>query len=152
MKDSKASPGKSRLSGAFTPTGKRWKQPGIHHRCQGAVAASLLLWTFAAPAAATGPASSASVGISVSIAPSFRLASSGPTLQPSTGRAAGASYCIATNGKPLSLPILLVQASGSQPAETANPLPWCDDGIGRQPDQRVAENPRDFRLLIIRPE
>lgn len=143
MKSARSIRRASSVSGAFTATAKIGSQ-SRHARWVVAVAAALL----AAPIAAhpqTGSTSSASVGISVSVAPSFRLMSNEPAAQHE------ADYCIATNGQQLTLPILLVDANGSQQAtDPASALPWCGVGQGKFRDD--AKRPRPPGILIVRPE
>jgi len=149
-----ASRRKSGLSGAFTPIGKRQKAPRVLDAGPSIAAASLLFLALAEPAAANpriGPTSSASVEISVSVAPSFKLASSASARQ----ELKTATYCIATNGEQMALPVLLVQANSGEAldpsAGTANPLPWCNAN-GRPHDQAYAEDRMRRGLLLIRPE
>ena len=141
------------LSDTFTPKGKRGTLPWIPNTGLGAAASFLVLLTSTTPAAANtevGSTSSASVGISVSVVPSFRLASTEPLLDKSINPA---GYCIATNGEPMTLPVLLVQANDGKVSDrSANQLPWCDAGTGRQQDQTDANYRKPLRLLIIRPE
>jgi hypothetical protein len=143
MKSSKSIRRKSSVSGPFTPTGKRGSRP---RRARWIAAAIGFL--LAAPLAAhpqTGSTSSASVGISVSVAPSFKLKPSEEAAQN------GAGYCIATNGEHLSLPVLLVDPSGGQQsAGAASALPWCGAGQAELRDDATTLKPAG--LLIIRPE
>jgi hypothetical protein len=145
MKGAKSIRRKSGVSGPFTPKGKRKMASGTRAQWVAAVACSLL----SAPVAAqpqTGSTSSASVGISVSVAPSFKLMPDGPTVKNDAG------YCIATNGEQMTLPVLLVEASGgAQAAGVSNPLPWCDAGHAASQDDD-AKTRKPAVTLIIRPE
>jgi hypothetical protein len=147
-----ASRNKPGLSGAFTSRGKRGASTWFKGAWPGA-AAFLLFLTLATPAAADpqlGPTSSASVGISVSVAPGFRLA---PTISMLEETNISAAYCIATNGAPTALPILLVQPNdGDAGDRPANRLPWCEAGKDPPQGQARAEVSSPAKLLIIRPE
>jgi hypothetical protein len=115
------------LSGAFTLAGKCRARPGHGAACLAAAAAALLA---AAPAraaardASIGPTSSASVEIRVSVAPGFGLKRfDGPF------STAGGGICIATNGQPTLLPVMLIMDPGAvDPAAERHPLAWCHPG------------------------
>jgi hypothetical protein len=140
------------LFGAYTARGRRGSSPCAPGAWQ-AAAASLLLVAMAVPAAANpriGPTSSASVEISVSVAPSFKLASREPLLGDSKKPA---NYCIATNGEPMALPVLLIQMDdGSGRDQAANPLSWCEAGKDLSQNQAHAHDRERNGPLFIRPE
>jgi len=156
MTDDKASRSQSGISGAFTQNGNRGNPPRAQHVWPGVAAASLLLlFAVAQPAAAhppIGPTSSASVEISVSVAPSFKLASNASASQ----EPKAAPYCIATNGEQMALPILLVPASNSEARDSsggnANPLGWCGRDDGLQVSQARTGDGMPAGLVLIRPE
>ena len=140
------------FSGMFTAKGKRGTSRWIQGAWPSAADSFLLLLTLTMPAAAktqVGSTSSESVGISVSVVPSFTLASSEPldkSINP-------ASYCIAINGQPMALPVLLVQANdGNANDRSADPLPRCEAGKGGPLHQTHVNDRERLRLLIIRPE
>lgn len=126
-------------------------------------AAALLLLALADPAAAraphSGPTSSGTVNISVSVAPKYELKAGGPAIHAlPPGASASGTFCIATNGQPTVLPVLLVSASagpagaGRTAAETSVPLAWCDPDGGTPPAGRLGMGGEPPALLIIRPE
>jgi hypothetical protein len=109
-----------------------------------------LLLTGPAPARAEiGPTSSASVGIQISVAPKFGLASRPQAMASGfSGR-----YCIDTNGERMALPILLIQSSPGQSREASEPLPWCrPEGSAAVGNAERDAGDRVSSLLIIRPE
>ena len=155
MTNDKANRPKSGIAGAFTQNGKRGNPPCAQHVWPGFAAASLLLFAVAQPAAANPPigqTSSASVEISVSVAPSFRLASNASADQ----EPKAASYCIASNGEQMALPILLVPANDNEVRDSsganANPLGWCGRDNGPLVGQARTEDRTPAGLVLIRPE
>ena len=154
MTHDKASRSQFGIAGAFTQNGKCGKLP-VQDVWPAAAATSLLLFAIAQPAAANppiGPTSSASVEISLSVAPSFRLASNASAGQ----ERKAAPYCIATNGEQMALPIMLVPANDSEARDSsggnANPLGWCGRDDGAQVSQARTEDRTRAGLVLIRPE
>lgn len=129
-----SSSGQPCCSGEFTFPGK-W-----------GAAVLVLAFGLAGPAAArpqSGPTSSVSVGISISVAPQYELKASAP-MTPVQDNSDPTHFCLATNGRPTTLPVRLVgPASGSDRA-IAEQLDWCGSsdgatrGIGGAKDGRLA--------------
>lgn len=115
------------------------------------VAFVALLLTGPAPARAEiGPTSSASVDIHVSVAPKFGLR---VNTRQAKDTAASGRYCIETNGKPVALPILLIQSGAGQSADTGQLLPWCgSESSVAGGNSEPSAGGRAPRLFIIRPE
>lgn len=151
--------GQSLFFGELTLCGKRSRAPnrwGIGAR---QIGLCLLIVGLAGPAPARpeiGPTSSVSLKISLSVAPRYGLGAGKPQLKASTlAPGAVASSCLATNGGPITLPVMLVWSSetsvdmlGGEEVEV--PLAPCkaDDGLfeGR------FDAPAQTRPLIVRPE
>jgi hypothetical protein len=133
------------LAGAFTLAGKR--RAKRHHvaACLAAAAASLMLPSpgrAAARAASVGPTSSASVEIRVSVAPQYRLKS-----VPASSSTAVRGLCIASNGPPTLLPVMLIsEADAGNAVADRHQFAWCDAG-SEGIEAGTAE-----RALIIYPE
>lgn len=110
------------------------------------------------PAAASGdiaPTSSTSVNISVSVAPTYGLGGRRPAQ--ARGGPGPARLCMASNGPPTLLPIMLVRSGPGGSTEAAQPLAWCGSAGGaaeqvEQVEQGAAGAPGASALLIIRPE
>jgi hypothetical protein len=149
------------LSVLFTLWGKAGPRPhGIAATM--AKTAALLLILAPVPAMARsemGQTSSATIGISLSIAPKFGLGI--PRLQtPILEHAAAGpgALCMATNGRPTLLPILLVRSpagkamAGNAEKESAQPLGWCASGSDIDAPRAGGEWKGLSRLLIVRPE
>lgn len=142
MKTTKSIRRKSSVSGPFTPTGKRGNRP---RRARWIAAAGSLLAVPLAAQPQSGSTSSASVGISVSVAPSFKLK---PSEEPTKN---GDGYCIDTNGEQLFLPVVLVDPGrGQQSTRAAEALSWC--GADRAAPGDQGKTPATTGLRIIRPE
>ena len=144
MKSDRSTRRRTSLSGPFTARVKRRRRS---RRAPWAAAA--LASILAAPVAAQpqiGSSSSASIGISVSVAPSFGLMPDGPGARDESG------YCLATNGEQMTLPVQLVETSSSeQEAEAIKTLAWCDDTRAERRGD-VAKPKRAGIIIIIRPE
>jgi hypothetical protein len=146
--------GQARLSGLFAFSG-RWRTP-LHVRARAIslspVFVTLILATPAAARPEMGPSSSASIGISVSVAPNYGLKAERSGLH-ELSSASGGRFCIATNGRPSALPVALVRSSSRQSSEASEELPWCQPGrdLTERNEERGAGS-RNFTLLLIRPE
>lgn len=146
---------KSWLSGEFTVAGK-CRRLFVTPPAAASVALVLLL-AFADPAMARsqiGPTSSASVSISVSVAPKIGLGTLAPPVDATVGPS---SFCLTTNGRPMALPIMLVWTP-EQPTlaregqERVEQLRTCNVGGGPvQGADRRGESLAP-RLFIVRPE
>ena len=129
----------SQISGGFTFPAKR--------RVIGFCLLLLAGPSLARPEA--GPTSQASIDISVSVAPEYRLEASEPT---ALGWDWATSFCLATNGSPSILPVKIVRPHSGSDRESAEELGWCRSGgrlsgAGIEPDKA-----RGLGLLMIRPE
>jgi len=143
----------------FTLCGKAGAR---RHRIAGEAAAVLLLMLTPVPAMARsqmGPTSSATVGISLSIAPKYGLrVSSLQTPVPKLSTAGSGGLCMATNGQPTLLPILLVRSRAGKSVaehagkESAEPLGWCASGSKIDAPIASGEWKGMSGPLIIRPE
>lgn len=136
--------GRSGRKGKFTLSGKR-----------GAVAVLLALsapTVLEAAQPGIGPTSSARVGISVSVAAKFGLA----TVRRQAGTAGAreaASYCVESNGRPALLPILLVRPDQEKGEEAFGQLMTCDRASGQLGQESPpGTDARVQGLLIVRPE
>lgn len=122
--------------------------------CLGRASIVFLAPALAGPAAASSeiaPTSSASANISVSVAPTYGLRNDGSPVQAHAG-AGQAPLCMATNGQPMLLPILLIQSDTGPSMETIRRIPWC--GPGRADAELVAKPGAGgpSTLIIVRPE
>lgn len=136
------------FSSEFTFSGKGSPPPCLLTRIAGA---SLLFFglALAGPAAADpgiGPTSSASVGISVSVAPRYGLASGGSSTQSHQAATPG-SYCIATNLSLAGLPVFVVR-SGPDQREAVERLAGCEPGNSAV----LRDAAQGLELLMVRPE
>src|SRR5688572_27152010 len=154
---------KSRLSSKFTLRGR---SNGPLRQFPGRLPAGsmlLMVCALSAPAIASpdiGPTSSANVGISLSVAPNFRLGAAAPAMRANgAGEAGPGRLCIASNSKPTLLPVMLLRLpmdglSVSQAArERTDQLHRCDGagaGLPEVPQRSdIGEAPT---LLIVSPE
>ena len=144
--------GKSFSSGEFTFSGKGPSAAGISAPIarSGIILFGLLLAWPAAADPGIGPTSSASVGISISVAPQFRLGTGGWPRHVDRIATSG-GFCIATNSRPAALPVLLVRSGPSQP-ETIEKLPECDLGGRAVTPVAVRRSGTSLELFILRPE
>ncbi|HET9398779.1 MAG TPA: hypothetical protein VFO45_08180 [Sphingomicrobium sp.] len=150
------------LPAKFTLPGKRWAKPLTTAGLGRGAAVAVLLVALTDPAIAhndTRPASSASVAITLTVAPTYELKAGGPSIQAArTGAAGGEDLCIATNSEQPSLPVLLVrrpageQGTAGGDAERSAPLPWCGPGGGGLSFRQFANEGEQPGLLLIRPE
>jgi hypothetical protein len=149
---------KSRLAGGFTLAGKRRASASARVGTW-SVGAYLMLVALGAPAAAfpnMGPTSSASVGISVSVAPKYGLRANELGIRALEDGTAG--LCMATNGPPIDLPVRLVRqtadvsSAGWMAKGAADELHWCLAG-GRAIESMAPGNDGEgTSLLIVLPE
>lgn len=126
------------------------------------LAAACLVSSLASPIAAkapveTGPTASASIGISVSVAHRYGLAvgEHGSDLnQPGRGR-----YCLASNGKEIGLPVMLISVPEGQRNE--HRLPSVEQAVQLAPCESTRrplesavsfDGPAGIREVIIRPD
>jgi hypothetical protein len=137
--------GRLSLARAFTLAGKRRAKPHYVAACLAAATASLMLPSAgraAARAASVGPTSSASVEIRVSVAPQYRLNSVA-----ASSSTAVRGLCIASNGPPMLLPVMLVlEPEAGKAVADRHQLAWCDAG------SKAIEVVTAERALIIYPE
>ena len=159
MRNGGSTGGKSCLSGLFTLRGKpRTVARGEPSRLK-AIGAAFLLAS-AEPAAARpqiGPTSSTSIRISLSVAPQYRLATDDPSLRTLGLAGEGGRSCLATNGQPTVLPVLLVRMNaaqtGSAPTnEPAERITWCESDNEARPTAGRAVDRGQSGPLMIRPE
>jgi hypothetical protein len=142
------------------PGNWRAKLPLSARRRAGAAVATLLV-ALVDPAAARNdaqPASSASIAITLSVAPAYELKVSEPAIQAARpGAPDPDGLCLATNSERLSLPVLLVRPStvelGTEGGleESSVPLPWCGSG-GGSAFEHLAKASDPPELLLIRAE
>lgn len=151
---------RSIASGAFTLFGNRSYPTRFGLACSALLTLTLTL-TLVAPAAAAaerpqrGPTSSASVKISLSVAPRYGLKRTSAAVGRQLAGAAGpGTLCISTNGPQTLLPVMLVRSAtgddGSpQSGDETDRLAWCglDGGALENAPDRI-----NGGSLIIRPE
>lgn len=153
---------KSCVSETFTISGKP-RTPHLTGARRGRTSSLILLLVMATPVHARpqiGPTSSASVEISLSVAPNYALRTEEPAIRiPESGASGSGIFCIATNGQPMPLPIMLVRPLAGQAeadgtaTEWTIELPWCGAGGAAVP--APADQGNDAMApgaFIIRPE
>ena len=142
------------FSGEFTLFGKPRLAP---HRAAWlrSLSAALVAMALAGPAFARpelGPDSSASVAISLSVAPKYGLRIGGLPARTDEMTAPG-RLCMATNAQPETLPVLLVETGPGSSGQAGEQLLWCAlDGSAAVRVAKRGAGATTARLLIIRPE
>lgn len=154
---------KSLLSGKFTLHGKANGPLRPFPGRRPARAMLLMLCALSAPAISSpgiGSTSSANVRISLSVAPKFRLGAAAPTIRAArSGEAGPGRFCIASNGQPTLLPVMLLRLPVDGLSESralkvrADQIPRCDaageDLLEAPKRSEFGEAPA---LLIVSPE
>lgn len=138
------------LSGKFTLAGKCRSKPRPGWARVGRAMLLLLASVDAASAARleAGPTSSATIGISLSVAPKYGPKASAPGIH---GSVLSRRICLATNGRKTFLPVLLVQVGtgenySGRGRERIGELGWCGSGYN------LIEAGKAAGPLIVRPE
>lgn len=158
MSDEGTARKKAHLSAKFTLGGKSKRAPFSGPGMTPTLIAPLLFLALTGPATArqeTGQTASASISISISVAPRFGLRAKPSSIQPlEDGAADGPGFCIATNGQYPALPVHLVRAKiegkGFQ-AHQDELLPRCGASSDRPKGSRPAK-PLATGLILISPE
>ena len=135
----------------------------VNHRRR--LAAACLVSIASCPVAAkapeeTGPTTSASIGISVSVARRYGLSVNGAASeqqglkQPVRGK-----YCIASNENEMRLPVMLILVSGRERNEDTSPAPKqtvqlvpCESSRRPLDDSDSFDGPAIIQEVIVRPE
>lgn len=133
------------FSKAFTNSGKRCSS-GLLAKATGAVITLAVLPDAAIANPQIGPTSSASVGISLSVAPRFELEANPTDAVIGLDAAGTGGFCIRTNGSPTLLPIMLVRDEVA--IQAVHKLAWCEmNGNSVQAGLGAGAG-----VLLIRPE
>lgn len=151
----------SGASSQFTFLSKRWARPRLGSGLAAGAGAILMLLALPDQVAARpqiGPTSSASIKISVSVAPRFGLGAGAPAIHDMESATAGAGrFCLAVNGRPTDLPVMLVWPSTGQTSpvhmgkERVEQLIPCNSARAPEAADRQVDTSASG-LLIIRPE
>lgn len=145
----------STLAAGFTFRGKRRltrKSPAPARRTLSIVLSFLLV----APADARselGSTSSASVRISLSVAPKYALGITRPPIEAPTP-VGSRTWCLATNGQAMTLPVLIIRSGPGQPSQDDGyPLGSCSsDTTSVRASTLEGGGGIEPRLFIVRPE